>query len=133
MPVRITILIKKLPTISTEEFHQYWSTSHPTTFLSVPIVQRNLSKYQQFHTDPAVSAALRAQGLPVSEFDGGAEFWANSYEEAMAVFQDPEYERVVVPDEMRFLDRQAARMMVGYEEVKWEDGKAAEGVKMGHA
>lgn len=48
----------------------------------------------------------------------------------MAVFQDPEYERVVVPDEMKFLDREKAVMMLGYEEVKWENGGPAQGVKV---
>ncbi|KAK4580504.1 hypothetical protein LTR86_000707 [Recurvomyces mirabilis] len=130
MTIRITIFIKKLPTVSIEHFHKYWSEEHPKIFLSVPIVQKNLTHYQQFHSDPNISAELRKMGLPIAEYDGGAEFFANSVEDAMAVFQDPEYHRIVVPDEMTFLDRDAASMMIGTTEVKWEDGKPAEGVKV---
>ena len=130
MTVRITILLKKLDTISTEEFNYYWSQQHPSIFLSVPIVRQNLTRYSQFHVDAAVTAGLATHGLPVSPYDGGAEFWADSYESAMAVFQDPEYLRVVVPDEQKFLQREAAVLMVGYEEVKWENGIAAEVVKI---
>ncbi|KAK5676904.1 hypothetical protein LTS10_010668 [Elasticomyces elasticus] len=130
MPIRLTILIRKLPSISTEEFNKYWSDSHPSTFLSVPIVQEKLIKYQQFHASHPFSAGLKTHGLPVADYDGGAEFWAETYEDMMAVFQDPEYERIVVPDEMKFLDREKAVMMLGWEEVKWDNHKPAEGVKV---
>lgn len=39
------------------------------------------------------------------------------------VFQDEEYNRVVVPDEEKFLKRKDAKMMVGWDEVKWEQKK----------
>ncbi|KAK5736812.1 hypothetical protein LTR17_007137 [Elasticomyces elasticus] len=130
MPIRLTILIRKLPSISTEEFNTYWSNAHPSTFLSVPIVQEKLIKYQQFHASHPFSAGLKTHGLPVADYDGGAEFWAETYEDIMAVFQDPEYERIVVPDEKKFLDREKAVMMLGWEEVKWDDHKPAEGVKV---
>ncbi|KAK5689193.1 hypothetical protein LTR17_026448 [Elasticomyces elasticus] len=151
MPIRLTILIRKLPSISVEEFNKYWvrqppapysptksthadtsrqSDAHPSTFLSVPIVQEKIIKYQQFHASHPFSAGLKTHGLPVADYDGGAEFWAETYEDMMAVFQDPEYTRIVVPDEKKFLDREKAVMMLGWEEVKWDDRKPAEGVKV---
>lgn len=155
MPIRITALIKKLPTISTEDFHKYWvrlthlpstitspsshvpqlspraqSEQHASIFLSVPIVRANLTRYSQFHIDAPFASSLSQAGIPIAEYDGGAEFWAESYEAAMAVFQDEEYHRVVVPDEMKFLDREKAVMMVGYEEVEWDGGKVVESVKV---
>jgi hypothetical protein len=47
----------------------------------------------------------------------------------MAVFQDEEYQRIVIPDEMTFLKREEAKMMIGHEEVKWSDGLVAKGVE----
>ena len=126
MTIRITAFFKKVDTITTEEFNRYWSQEHPSIFLSIPIVRQNLTRYSQFHADAAVTSGLAAAGLPVSPYDEGAEFWAESYESAMAVFQDPEYLRVAVPDEQKFLDREMAVMMVGYEEVKWDGGRAIE-------
>ncbi|EMC96183.1 hypothetical protein BAUCODRAFT_147829 [Baudoinia panamericana UAMH 10762] len=120
MPVRMSILIRRLPHLTPEEFHTYWSTSHAPLFLSIPIVQRNLTKYSQYHLDSALASQLRQSGLPIAEYDGFAEFWAESYEDVLAVFQDEEYSRVVVPDEVKFLDREKAVMMVGWEEGKFE-------------
>ena len=85
----------------------------------MPIVKQKLTKYSQFHTNAKVTSELQKAGVPVSGFDGSAEFWSDSIEDAMAVFHDAEYLRVVVPDEMTFLDREKAVMMVGHEELKW--------------
>ena len=46
----------------------------------------------------------------------------------LQVFQDEEYQRVVVPDEESFLKRSEATMMVGWDEDKWVDGKPTAGV-----
>ncbi|GAM83010.1 hypothetical protein ANO11243_009960 [Dothideomycetidae sp. 11243] len=59
----------------------------------------------------------------MAPFDGGVKMWANSIEELMAVFQDPEYIKTVIPDEESFLKRDEAQMMVGWDEVHWRDGK----------
>jgi len=107
MCVRMSIAIQKLPSFSTDDFHRYWSGSHASTFLSFPIVQKNLIKYQQFHIDNRVRDELAKSGLPVSDVDGMAEFWAKNMEDLMAVFQDPEYLRIVVPDEQKLLEREA--------------------------
>lgn len=44
------------------------------------------------------------------------------------IFQDEEYQRVVIPDEESFLKRSEATMMIGYDEDKWVDGAVAKGV-----
>lgn len=46
----------------------------------------------------------------------------------MAVFQDEEYLRVVVPDEEKFLKRNEAVMMIGRDEELFVDGKVTDGV-----
>jgi len=123
MVVRLSILIKKNDSISDEQFHKYWSESHPKIWLSVKVVQEKIIKYSQFHVDYATRSALAASGLPMAEYDGGVEMWAETLEDLMAVFQDEEYLRVVVPDETSFLKRHEGKMMIGYDEVKWVDGK----------
>lgn len=47
MSVHLTILIKKLDTISDADFHTYWSTSHPKIWLSVKVVKEKVVKYSQ--------------------------------------------------------------------------------------
>ncbi|KAK7179675.1 hypothetical protein DPSP01_011577 [Paraphaeosphaeria sporulosa] len=131
MPIRITILIKKLDTVSTEDFHSYWSTKHPSIFLSVPTAQKLLLRYSQYHISRPLTTALRKGAhMPClePEFDGAAEFLVESLEDFGTIFADPIYESVVVPDEESFLKRGESMVFVGEEEMKWVDGKAAEGV-----
>jgi len=80
-------------------------------------------KYSQFHVDNATSEGLKAHGLPIAEYDGGVNIWARNMEELMAIFQDEEYLRVVVPDEEKFLKRNEATMMLGKDVDLWVDGK----------
>lgn len=63
-----------------------------------------------------------------AEFDGAAEFWVVSLEDFAAIFADPIYGSVVVPDEESFLKRGESMVFIGEEETKWVDGKAADGV-----
>lgn len=43
----------------------------------------NLVEYMQYHVDYTTSAALRAHGLPVSNYDGGVETWGRSVDDIM--------------------------------------------------
>jgi hypothetical protein len=45
--VKITIMFKKLDSITNEEFHSHWSNVHPKIFLGVKIVQEKVIKYAQ--------------------------------------------------------------------------------------
>jgi len=48
---------------------------------------------------------LKAAGFPNLEADGMAIFEAPTYEKIFKVFQDEDYNKIVVPDEERFLNR----------------------------
>ncbi|GAM91181.1 hypothetical protein ANO11243_092280 [Dothideomycetidae sp. 11243] len=90
----------------------------------MPIAQKNVSKYAQFHVDHDLSNRLaKEHDMTMAPFDGGVRMWANSIEELMAVYQDPEYIENVIPDEEKFAKRDEYQMMVGWEEVHWCDGK----------
>ncbi|KAF4435248.1 Dimeric alpha+beta barrel [Fusarium acutatum] len=116
--VRITFLLRKRDVVTYEQFHKYWSEEHPKIWLSVPIVKQNLVKYSQFHADEKLD--LSATGMPpVAPFDGAATMWAKSLEDLHAIFSDPEYNRIVVPDEEKFLKRSEAVPIVGWDEVKF--------------
>ena len=61
---------------------------------------------------------MSSMGMPPNDYDGGAEFWARSSEQLMAVFTDPEYLEKVVPDEKHFLVREESLVLIGHDEVK---------------
>ncbi|KZV89985.1 hypothetical protein EXIGLDRAFT_771268 [Exidia glandulosa HHB12029] len=129
--VKFAIFLKRKEGLSVEAFNkQYapsssshsnfsWSESHAALFKRIPIAQKNLVKYVQYHINAEASAIIGTV-MPIVSFDGAAIFYARSQEELLAVFRHPEYLSVVVPDEESFIDRPASQVMVGYEEVKLE-------------
>ncbi|KAF5687188.1 dimeric alpha+beta barrel [Fusarium denticulatum] len=126
--VRITFLLRKRDDVTYEQFHKYWSEEHPKIWLSVPIVKQNLVKYSQFHADEKLD--LLGTGMPpVAPFDGAATMWAKSLEDLHAIFSDPEYNRIVVPDEEKFLKRAEAVPIIGWDEVKFVKEGLSEGTE----
>jgi len=130
MSVRLTVLIKKLDTISDADFHAYWSKSHPKIWLSIKVVKERVVKYSQFHVNRQVMDELAAKRLPIVDYDGVMSIWGHSVEDLVAIFQDEEYKRVVVPDEEKFLNRRSAKFLLGHDEDKWVDGKIVEQSKL---
>ncbi|CVL03257.1 uncharacterized protein FPRN_00050 [Fusarium proliferatum] len=119
--VRITFLLGKYDDIT-------WSEEHPKIWLSVPIVKQNLGKYSQFHADKKLD--LSGTGMPpVAPFDGAAIMWAKSLADLHSIFSDPEYNRIVVPDEEKFLKRAEAVPIIGWDEVKFVKEGLLEGAE----
>ncbi|TVY13897.1 hypothetical protein LARI1_G006213 [Lachnellula arida] len=133
MVVRVTLLIKKLDTLTDEEFHNYWKGPHAQIFLGVPIVKEKILKFSltritffQFRVDKTTSAVLAAQGLPVAEYDEGVNHWAASLDDIMAVgnmYKDPEYQRLVLADAEVFSKTKESKMMIRYDKDFVADGK----------
>ncbi|KAG9506510.1 hypothetical protein J7337_000042 [Fusarium musae] len=125
--VRITLLLRKRDDVTYEQFHN-WSEEHPKIWLSVPIVQQNLVKYSQFHADEKLDLSGTIMP-PVAPFDGAATMWAKSLEDLHAIFSDPVYNRIVVPDEEKFLKRAEAVPIIGWDEVKFVKEGLSEGTE----
>ncbi|KIW56107.1 hypothetical protein PV05_04790 [Exophiala xenobiotica] len=124
--VRFTILVKRNPALSEEEFHSYWTTKH------VPQVQdwltrHGIMKYTQYHTPSSVrDQAKSIPGLAqatIAEWDGFVELLMpnmSCFDEAQ---KDPYYSEVVFPDELKFADPANSQIIIGWEEVYVQDGK----------
>ncbi|OIW22638.1 hypothetical protein CONLIGDRAFT_638240 [Coniochaeta ligniaria NRRL 30616] len=127
MAVRVTLLIKKLDRLSYDEFDKYWEGPHADIFLNVPIVKEKVLKFSQFHTNRDVSIKFAALGFPISEFDGGVDIWVASVEDMVAIIQDPEYQRLVVPDGKVFSKTEESKIMIGYDKEFIAHGTTAMG------
>lgn len=97
--VKFTILLRKRPEMTHEEFVQYHQTQHAPLFLSVPAVQQYVRRYVQGHTLP-----FAMPGMPPFAYDGTTELWFDTPEDIGKVFGDAEYLRLIRPDEVKFLD-----------------------------
>ncbi|EJD35551.1 hypothetical protein AURDEDRAFT_175349 [Auricularia subglabra TFB-10046 SS5] len=117
--VKLSLYIKRKEGVSMEFFHKHWSGEHAKIIMGLPIAQKVLVKYCQYHVNSQQLAALSAITKPV-HFDGVAEFWGRSYEDLAAFISDPEFIRLVWPDGEKFLDTAASEAFIGYEAVKHE-------------
>lgn len=105
--VKFTILLRKNPALTHEEFVQYHQTQHAPLFMSVPAVQQFVRRYVQGHPLP-----LALPGLPAPAYDGTTELWFDTLDDIAQVFTDAEYLRLIRPDEMKFLDLAACDILV---------------------
>lgn len=51
--------------------------------------------------------------MPMLEYDGYGEFWFEGIEQVAAMAADETYQKVVVPDEVKFTKRNEWKIMVG--------------------
>ena len=96
--IKLIVAIKRRQGMSPEAFHDYWRTTHAELVQSIPAARRYIRRYVQAHTLP------QAYEQGEVAFDGTAELWFDSVEDQQAFFSDPDYLRVVKPDESRFAD-----------------------------
>ena len=97
--VKFTILLRKHPNLSHEEFVQYHKTQHAPLFMSLPEVQQHVRRYVQGHNVP-----MHLPGLPPPAYDGTTELWFDTVEDIGKVFEAPRYLELIRPDEAKFLD-----------------------------
>ncbi|KAF9465133.1 hypothetical protein BDZ94DRAFT_1254596 [Collybia nuda] len=120
MTIRVTVLMRRRPDITREEFLKLWTSEHARIFASVKKVQEKIIRYSQYCILTPESERLAAAGLPVPEYDGAAEYHAESLDDIMEMLGDKEYQERVLSDEAKFLDRTSFQVLVGEEKVQHE-------------
>ena len=109
---KFTILLKRNPALSQEEFVAYHREKHAPLFCALPAVQQQVRRYVQQHT-----VALEMPGLPPAKYDGITELWFDDANGIGALFNDPDYLARIRPDEERFLDLHGCDFIVSQEHV----------------
>jgi len=110
--IKFTILLRRTPAMTHDEFVDYHRNRHAPLFMSVPAVQEHVRRYVQTHT---IAADL--PGLPATNIDGTTELWFADQAAFAAVFTDPTYLELIRPDEARFLDLEHCEFLVTQENV----------------
>jgi uncharacterized protein (TIGR02118 family) len=108
--IKVTILLVRNPALSPKAFVQHHKEKHAALFMSVPVVQETVRRYVQQH-----SLRLELPGLPPEKYDGITELWFDDVESFGRCFSDPEYMRVVRPDETSFLDLERCDFVISAE------------------
>ena len=110
--LKFTILLRRSPSLSHDEFVTYHRERHAPLFCALPAVREHVRRYVQCHT---VAADL--PGLPPARFDGITELWFDDAAGLGAVFGSEEYMRTIRPDEARFLDLHGCEFVLSTEHV----------------
>lgn len=116
--VKFVFCLRRLGTLSREEFQRYWRGTHG------PLVRRHaaalrIRRYVQVHAlnDPLNAALRESRGAPES-YDGVAELWWDSLEDLTAAVESPDGLRAsgeLLEDERRFIDHSRSPLWIGEE------------------
>lgn len=102
--------------------------------MSNPEAQKRIVKYSQYHRladDTLGRSESSDAGFSVVDADtliGVAEIWTESLEDLRAVFGSRYYLEIVQADELKFLDTKHVTTFIGADSIKWENGRAGDGV-----
>jgi uncharacterized protein (TIGR02118 family) len=116
--IKILFCLRRLPTLSAQEFQKYWYEVH------APLVRKHqqplrIARYVQFHSDLGeITQKLTAFRDSPEPFDGVAEIWYESREALETLGKDPQARaasKELKEDEMRFIDTTKSPIWTGEE------------------
>ncbi len=116
--LKLVFCLRRLPTLSREEFQRYWWETHG------PLVRRHaaalrIRRYVQVHTlDDPLQDGLRASRGGPEAYDGVAELWwddRTAFEAALAEPAAQAAARELLEDERRFIDLARSPLFVARE------------------
>jgi len=99
--------------VSFEDFDRYWLNPHGDLFKNLPYVKKNYVKYEQYHYNMEVNHKLAEMGLFKSPYYGVAVFEAETDEQILDILQDPDYQKIIQPDEAKFFDNKKIEIIMG--------------------
>ena len=117
--IRLTYVHRRLPSLSHEEFQNYWQEKH------APLIAKHASalacqKYVQVHVlDDPLNTALREQRGALEPYDGATEMWWNSREDLIKSTSTPEGKQALdelLEDEKNFIDFDNSSLWMAYEQ-----------------
>lgn len=98
----------RVPQMSRRAFHLYWQRHHSPHVMNCTGFSQFMRKYVTTHAYPEPVDILPAHYVPVDAFEGAAEVWLASLDEAIAWLSHPLYAELIQPDEPRFIDPSGA-------------------------
>ncbi|KAF9461948.1 hypothetical protein BDZ94DRAFT_1262575 [Collybia nuda] len=108
-PVQVVGFLKRKDGLSKEEFKTHW-LQHGALFRSLNI-SKAITKYDELLVNDETNDLLKSMGALTTEWDGLAIMEGRSFEEVLGILSSDEHEQYIVPDEEKFLDRNATQVM----------------------
>lgn len=118
--IKLTFVLRRLPTLTREEFQDYWLNRHAPLVASVRETL-GIRRYVQLHSLPdEMSAPLGGSRGAPEPYDGVAQLWFDSLEAVAAQGADPAARaagQLLLEDERRFIDLARSPLWWGEEKV----------------
>lgn len=108
--IKVITLLKRKPGMTREEFSRYWREVHAKVALDFP-GSRHIRRYVQNHMMNPASLG-NWPGAVNEDWDGVAEVWFDSLEDLHQTMNDPDYLKIVRPDEEKFSDLSACQTFI---------------------
>lgn len=108
--LKVSCFLVRRPDLTHAQFFRYWTETH-VPLLSKPMPGApDIARSIHLHV-----AAAAVPGLPLAPYDGVAEIWFDSLDDAKALFANEHYRTVAGKDEENFLDRAKTIFLFSYE------------------
>jgi uncharacterized protein (TIGR02118 family) len=104
---------KRKPGLTLEEFQRHWREIHGPLIAAIPDIDRYIKRYVQHHFVPSTGWPC----VGALEYDGFSEVWYASVEARKALHALPYHREIMVPDEHKFVDMEATRLLMLDEQV----------------
>lgn len=105
--LKLTVLVKRHPSLSVEEFHERWR-EHGRTIGREPAFRNYIRRYEQHHRVPddyhSWGAVAPDPAGKRDTYDGMALQWFDRYDDFVGFISDPAYAEKIGPDEETLLD-----------------------------
>lgn len=109
--IKISALLTRRADLSRKEFLDYWTVKHTPMVASLPAGDVQIHKYTQL-----LGTEDTIQGIDSASFDGVAELWVDSVEDAERWFTGETYLTSIAADEENFLDRSKTQFFYSVEQ-----------------
>ncbi len=110
--IKISIFLTRRSGLTHDEFVTYWTERHTPMLADLPPGALAVHRYVQLQ--PTTD---EIPGISTANYDGVAELWVDSVDDAAAWFTSDTYTTAIAADEENFLDRSATRFLYSTENV----------------
>ncbi|MBC8091758.1 MAG: EthD domain-containing protein [Pseudonocardia sp.] len=110
--IKISVFLTRRSDLTHDEFLAYWTERHTPLLADLPPGALNMHKYVQLQPTKD-----KIPGIGTATFDGVAELWVDTVDDASAWFTSETYLTAIASDEQNFLDRSATRFLYSTENV----------------
>jgi uncharacterized protein (TIGR02118 family) len=110
--LKLSVFLTRRDDLTHDEFTDYWTQKHTPLLASLPPGAVQVHRYVQLL--PTQDVIL---GVTTADYDGVAELWVASVDEAASWFTSEAYRTDIAADEENFLDRSKTRFLYSTESV----------------